>query len=203
MNAQDDIRLPKWPFYLGDAVMLGVAYFVFWQHGHGALSLWECLLIAGCGAGGAIIAVLPFVLEYRAAVRRVEAGMLAGTVAEIRNLEMIAAQIAAATARWQVVQEHSANSVTASRRMFKAASGGSLCICAPSIRSIGSACRSTALASRCARARSPTDRSAKGEPFTSAPISASDCPRSSTPLNKPKTARRAAKPSAIARPCPV
>jgi len=68
-----------------------------------------------CAAAGAAVAILPFVLEYRTAVRMVETGALISTVAEIRNLELLAVQINAATARWQVVQEHSNNSVNAAK----------------------------------------------------------------------------------------
>lgn len=112
----------KWPFFAGNVVLLAVAYFIYMQ-AHGPMHLGEEILFAGCGLAGAVLSVLPYVLEYQAAARLAENGSLASTVAEIRNLEMVAAQIAAATARWQVVQEHSANSVAAAREIEQKISG--------------------------------------------------------------------------------
>ena len=81
------------------------------------MNQWETALFLSCALLGALLAILPFVLEYRAAVRMAEAGTLVSTVAKIRNLELLAAQINAATARWQMVQEHSVNSVNAAKEI--------------------------------------------------------------------------------------
>jgi molecular chaperone GrpE (heat shock protein) len=116
MSAPTFPNVPKWPFFAGDAILLALAFLVYAQV-RLPLSVWAGGLIVGCGLAGAILAVIPYVLEYRAAARMAEAGSLVSTVAEIRNLEMIAAQIAAATARWQVVQEHSASTVGAAREI--------------------------------------------------------------------------------------
>jgi molecular chaperone GrpE (heat shock protein) len=117
MSNQTELKLPKWPFFLGDVVLLALAGYICTQHGKLPLGIWQVLLVVLSGAAGAVLAVVPFVLEYRAAARLVESSGLVSTVAEIHNLEMIAAQINAATARWQVVQEHSANSVAAAREI--------------------------------------------------------------------------------------
>jgi molecular chaperone GrpE (heat shock protein) len=53
----------------------------------------------------ALLGILPFVLEYRTSSRLAESASLAEVVGQIKNLEMIAEQIAGATARWQSVQE--------------------------------------------------------------------------------------------------
>jgi molecular chaperone GrpE (heat shock protein) len=117
MSNQTGLKLPKWPFFLGDAVLLGLVCFICAHHGASPLGGWQALLVVLGAGAGAVLAVVPFVLEYRAAARLVESSGLVATVAEIQNLEMIAAQINAATARWQVVQEHSANSVAAAREI--------------------------------------------------------------------------------------
>jgi molecular chaperone GrpE (heat shock protein) len=117
MSNQTEPKLPKWPFFLGDAVLLALACYICTQHGKLPLGVWQASLVVLSGVAGAVLAVVPFVLEYRAAARLVESSGLVSTVAEIHNLEMIAAQINAATARWQVVQEHSANSVAAAREL--------------------------------------------------------------------------------------
>jgi molecular chaperone GrpE (heat shock protein) len=115
MSNPTGLKLPKWPFFLGDAILLAVACLVYMQHGNSPLRGWQALLLVSGAAAGAALAVVPFVLEYRAALRLVESSGLVATVAEIQNLELIAAQINAATARWQVVQEHSTNSVAAAK----------------------------------------------------------------------------------------
>ncbi len=109
--------LPKWPFFAGDAVLLALACFVCAQRGRLGLDDLQVTLVVVAAALGAVLAVVPFVLEYRAAARLVESSGIVATVAELENLEIIAAQINAATARWQVVQEHSSNSVTAAREI--------------------------------------------------------------------------------------
>ena len=109
--------LPKWPFFAGDAVLLALACFVCAQRGRPGLDDLQVTLVMVAAAAGAVLAVIPFVLEYRAAARLVESSGIVATVAELENLEIIAAQINAATARWQVVQEHSSNSVTAAREI--------------------------------------------------------------------------------------
>lgn len=65
----------------------------------------EVLACIGCVALGAFFSIWPFVLEYRSAMKLVEAGALAGAISEIENLEQLAALIGGATARWQMVQE--------------------------------------------------------------------------------------------------
>jgi molecular chaperone GrpE (heat shock protein) len=117
MSNQTELKLPKWPFILGDTVLLALAGYICAQHGKLPLDGWQVLLVVLAAGLGAVLAVVPFVLEYRACARLVESSGLVSTVAEIQNLEMIAAQINAATARWQVVQEHSANSVAAAREI--------------------------------------------------------------------------------------
>src|SRR5882724_7808912 len=98
MTHQKQITLLKWPFFLGNAVMLGAACLVYLQPRKTPMSQWETAVFLLCAVLGAVLAILPFVLEYRAAVRMFEAGTLVSTVAKIRNLEQLAAQINAATA---------------------------------------------------------------------------------------------------------
>ncbi|HWX19556.1 MAG TPA: nucleotide exchange factor GrpE [Candidatus Binatia bacterium] len=96
--------LTKWPFFLGDALLLGAAGFVYHQS-KPPMGLWEMALAVGCVAAGAILSIVPFLLEHRAAVKLVEAGMLTSVVSQIQNLEAIAGQISGATGRWQDVQD--------------------------------------------------------------------------------------------------
>jgi molecular chaperone GrpE (heat shock protein) len=95
--------VPKWPFFLGDAVLLGIAYFIYFESklplGH-----WEMTGCGVCAALGALLGVLPFVLDYRALNKAVEAGALGAVSEKIQKLEALAAQIASATNHWENVQ---------------------------------------------------------------------------------------------------
>jgi molecular chaperone GrpE (heat shock protein) len=106
MSNQIEPRLAKWPFLIGDALLVGLAYFLCSQSAHpmGFRELFACVL---CVALGAALAVLPFLAEHRAVVRLLEADKLATTVSQIKNLEQLAAQIGYATSQWQIVRESS------------------------------------------------------------------------------------------------
>ena len=108
--------VPKWPFFLGDALMLGLAGFVYFQ-GKFPLSHFAIGAICGCVALGALLAVLPFILEYRLTLKLAEAENLTTAVTLIKNLEDIATQINLATGLWQTVQAHSGKTVTAAKEI--------------------------------------------------------------------------------------
>jgi molecular chaperone GrpE (heat shock protein) len=108
MSNQNDLKIAKWPFLLGDAVLLGFAGFVYARHLQSPFSLWEALLFVVCGVVGAVIAIVPFILEYNAAVKMVETGAVVSSIGELHKVEEIAALIGAATSQWQSVQEISA-----------------------------------------------------------------------------------------------
>ncbi len=97
-------KLPKWPFLLGDFLLLGVAYFIC-SHSQLPVGASQTGLLALCVAAGAGLSILPFWLEYSAQVRLAEAAGLATVTAQLKNLEAIADQISGATGRWHSVQE--------------------------------------------------------------------------------------------------
>jgi molecular chaperone GrpE (heat shock protein) len=107
-------ELAKWPFFLGDALLLGAAWFISWQSPR-PLAFWTLALGAGCIAAGAALCVLPFVLQYRALVKLAEAGTLTTAVSQIQHLEAIAAQISGATGRWQNAQEEADKTAEAAK----------------------------------------------------------------------------------------
>jgi molecular chaperone GrpE (heat shock protein) len=98
------LRLSKWPFVIGDGLMVGLGYLLFAQSklplGH-----WEMMACVLCFALGAACGVWPFVLEYRVFTKLLVADRLAGVAGEIRKLEQVAGQIGHATGQWQSVQE--------------------------------------------------------------------------------------------------
>src|SRR5690348_14902790 len=97
-------RLAKWAFLLGDLLLLGVAGLVY-SRSSLPLGAGQAALIAGCVGCGAVLAILPFILEYRLAGRLAESASLTDVVGQIKKLEIVAEQIGGATARWQSVQE--------------------------------------------------------------------------------------------------
>jgi len=104
MRDRIEPQLSKWAFFLGDLLLVGVAGLFYWKSNI-PLGIWESGLIVLSVAGGAFLAVLPFVLEYRMASKLAEAEALTEVVSQIRNLESVAERIAGATGRWQSVQE--------------------------------------------------------------------------------------------------
>lgn len=104
--------VPKLPFFICDAIMLCLAGFVYSQS---KIPLAPFSLGAICAsvAIGAALAILPFVLEYRLALKLAEADSLTSAVAQINNLETLATQISQATGQWQTVHEHATKAVSA------------------------------------------------------------------------------------------
>lgn len=104
--------VPKWPFFIGDAFMLGLAWFVY-QQSKTPLEPFAIGAICACVALGALLAILPFVLEYRVILKVAEAEALTSVVEQVQNLEGIARQISLATGQWQTVNDHSTKAVAA------------------------------------------------------------------------------------------
>ena len=97
-------KLAKWPFFLGDALLLGMAVFIS-QQSKSALGHWELCLVVLCVVVGALLGVAPFLLEYSALVKLTEADSLTTAVSQLKNVEGIAGQITSATGRWQDAQD--------------------------------------------------------------------------------------------------
>jgi molecular chaperone GrpE (heat shock protein) len=114
MNNQNEPKLSKAPFFIGDAALIGLGGFVCWQ-AKLPLGPWEIAFAVVCGVVGAGLSVAPYMLEYQGLLRRDETACLASTVEQIQELQSLAAQISAATARWQIVQEQSDKTVGAAR----------------------------------------------------------------------------------------
>ncbi|HTA95479.1 MAG TPA: nucleotide exchange factor GrpE [Verrucomicrobiae bacterium] len=94
-------KIPKWPFLIGDAALLAAAYF-FVLHEPKPSVHWE--IPAACVALGAILGCLPFILDYHAISKAIEASALGSISEKIQNLEKLAAQISSATNEWTNAQ---------------------------------------------------------------------------------------------------
>lgn len=103
------LKVPKWPFFLADALMLGLAYYVNWQ-GKLPLPLDQIITVAICVALGALLGILPFLLEYRAVIKYgaliklIETSTLCSATEKIQDLEGFVAQITSANDHLQTAQ---------------------------------------------------------------------------------------------------
>ena len=104
MRDQSEFKLHKLPFFIGDAMLLGAAFFIYFQSKL-PMGAWQIFFIVLCVAGGAMLGIMPFLLEYRLALKLAEANALADVVPQIQNVQGIAQQISSATNQWQSVQE--------------------------------------------------------------------------------------------------
>jgi molecular chaperone GrpE (heat shock protein) len=109
-------KLAKWPFFLGDALLLGIAGFIGYQSKF-ALGHWELCFVILCVVGGALLGIAPFLLEYDALVKLTEANALTTVVSQLHNLEGIAAQISGATSRWQDAQDQADKTARSAREI--------------------------------------------------------------------------------------
>src|SRR5688572_25568894 len=116
MRDRLDFRMPKWPFFLGDAFLLGMAYFIYWESKI-PLSRWELTAGGVCVALGAVFGILPYLLEYRGLLKLAEISTLESVTEKIQKLEAVAAQINGATNNWQSAQEQADKTAALAREI--------------------------------------------------------------------------------------
>ena len=116
MHRRVESRLAKWPFIAGDVLLLGVAMLAVFQS-RVPLELGPAILCASAVSLGALLCVAPFVLEYRAAVKLDESDALLSSANQLKNLDLVADRISAATGQWQTVQEYSTTAVNAAKQI--------------------------------------------------------------------------------------
>jgi molecular chaperone GrpE (heat shock protein) len=109
-------KLSKWPFYLGDLLLLALAVWIIRQSPN-PFAPWPLFFLVTCGALGAWLCALPFLVEYRAELAFAEADALTNAVDQIKNLQTLSNQISFATAQWQLVQEQSAKTLISAKEM--------------------------------------------------------------------------------------
>ncbi len=108
--------MPKWPFFLGDAFLLGMAVFIYWEAKY-PLGRWEITACGVCVALGAALGILPFLLEYRALLKLIETTALETATEKIQKLETVAAQISGATNHWHAAQEQADKTAALAREI--------------------------------------------------------------------------------------
>ena len=115
-------KLTKWPFFVGDALLLGTAFLIGIQSKF-VLGHWELCFVVLCVAGGALLGIAPFLLEYDALVKVAEAGALNTVVSQLKNLEGIANQISGATGKWQEAQEQAGKTAVTAKEIAERMTG--------------------------------------------------------------------------------
>jgi molecular chaperone GrpE (heat shock protein) len=116
MNDVTNWKLPKWPFLLGFALLLGFAYFIVWKSRH-PISQGEAILCIVAVAIGAVVGCLPFILDYRAIGKVIEVNALGAVADKIQDLEKLAAQINSATNEWMNVQSQAEKTSAGSKEI--------------------------------------------------------------------------------------
>ena len=103
-------KLSKWPFFVGDAILFGCAFFIYYQSKL-PMEPWQIGFVVFCVACGACLGLMPFLLEYRVLAKLAEASLVANAVAELRNIETIAAQISGVSNQWESAQDQANKTV--------------------------------------------------------------------------------------------
>jgi molecular chaperone GrpE (heat shock protein) len=116
-------QIARWPFYLGDGLLLLVAV-VCYAHGQHwpfgpqvGLAPWQGWLFTVCISLGATLAILPHLLEYQAGNRLAEFRRTQQALQRFRNIDQISRQIQSATAAWQAIQDDASKAVNAAHEL--------------------------------------------------------------------------------------
>src|SRR5258706_10046174 len=104
MHESETLKTAKWPFFFGDAVMLGLAYFIYWQ-GKLPLTPVELGACVACVALGVWLAIWPYLLEHCATMKSLDNRALGSASEKLQQLGAVAAQISSATNHWNMAQE--------------------------------------------------------------------------------------------------
>jgi molecular chaperone GrpE (heat shock protein) len=102
MNDVMNWKVPKWPFFLADAMLFGFAYF-FTLRAPQSVHHWE--IAAACVTVGAVLSLIPFYLDYRVMEKALEINALGAVAEKIQKLETLSEQISSATNHWATIQE--------------------------------------------------------------------------------------------------
>jgi len=116
MNDIREWKIPKWPFLLGNALLLAFAYLIVWKSPH-PISKWEILACFASAVLGAGLGILPFLLDYRAVGTAIQINALGAVAEQIHDLEKLAAQISTATNQWEIVQGQAEKTAAGARQM--------------------------------------------------------------------------------------
>lgn len=103
-------KVAKWPFFLGDLLLLGAAVGLL-EVCRRPFGLWESVALVLCVALAGWFGIWPFLRDHDAVLKFAESDSLNETAAKIQQLETVAKQITSATAHWQGALEQSLKTV--------------------------------------------------------------------------------------------
>jgi len=109
-------KLSKLPFLAGDVLLLMTAGFIC-ARAESPLGPIPLVLLCGCVAFGAGLAIFPYWLEYRTVSRLVEGEQLASAVADLQQLRALCEQVGGATHQWQSVQDGAKQTADSARQI--------------------------------------------------------------------------------------
>lgn len=109
-------QIRKWPFVIGDLLLIGVAVWIFYANDY-APTGWDLAMIVACLGLGVLFSVLPFMAEFREESRRFDANEFRSTLDQIRQLEGVGNRLDAVTAQWDAVQENCGQVVQAATEL--------------------------------------------------------------------------------------
>jgi len=75
MTTRTAPSVTKWPFFLGDILLLGLAWWIA-ARSPDPFASWPLVLIVGCVGMGAWFCVAPFLNEHRGAMKLAESDSL-------------------------------------------------------------------------------------------------------------------------------
>ena len=104
MSESEAPKIPKWPFIVGDVVLLSTAV-VLLSKIDGDFGLLEAFWCLACVGGGAWIMVLPFLKEFHANAELSEARELASAIDKVNSLELLLKRVENATEQWLHVED--------------------------------------------------------------------------------------------------
>ena len=103
MSEVCDWKVPKWPFWAANALLLlAAAALLYTQR---PISRGEMYVATGCVALGVLLGCLPYLLEYRGTGKLMELNSLSAVAEQLQDLKKYSAEISAAANQWAQVQE--------------------------------------------------------------------------------------------------
>jgi molecular chaperone GrpE (heat shock protein) len=107
-------KLTKWPFFTGDLLLLSAAWTLGMRAGAG---VWQTALAVLCLIVGAVLAIAPYLLEYKASIKLTESKGLSTAISTVQNLETVATQISSATGHWQEAQQNAEKTTALAKQL--------------------------------------------------------------------------------------
>jgi molecular chaperone GrpE (heat shock protein) len=104
MSNQSAPKTAKWPFLLGDVLLLGTAAWIATVAAR-PLGPWQTVTIVVAVAVGGWMFIQPFLRDHEAASELEELNRLSGAAAQINKVEDAADRIGRASENWQTIQE--------------------------------------------------------------------------------------------------